>query len=220
MNKLSIPSTLTIAGSPGNIGPGPIRQPDSEKEMRERQHRMRVEQLQDQCDAPARHMNFKNPDVTGPWGEYLVKLTSKSYTGFLVGLCGLRGNGKTQLAVQLMKAYMEQERPALYTTAVGFFSRIKSSYRKDSEESEVSILDELRSPRLLVIDEIGKRGGTEWENNLLFELINCRYGDLSDTLLIDNRSKEEFEERLGPSLSSRMHETGGIILADWESFRK
>ncbi len=97
---------------------------------------------------------------------------------------------------------------------------IKSTYAKDSKESEEDVLLKFRKPDLLVLDEIGKRGETEWENRLLFELLNDRYNDVADTLLISNHKPEEFESSVGPALASRVNETGGIIDCNWESYRK
>lgn len=188
--------------------------------MLERQRNMRITNLFAESEAPFRHLGFKTTDTTGMWGEKLKSLTGLLGSGFIVGICGVRWTGKTQLAVELMRAAMNQENSAFYTTSIGFFSRIKASYKKDSEDSERDILECLRSYDLLVIDEVGKRSDTNWENNLLFELIDGRYGDMTDTILIDNRTKEEFISTIGPSLASRIERTGGIVEATWDSFKK
>ena len=70
---------------------------------------------------------------------------------------------------------------------------------------------------LLVIDEISKARGTEWEEQLLYELINSRYGDMTDTLLITNATTEQLK-RTGDSLLSRLQQTGGIIECNWRPF--
>jgi DNA replication protein DnaC len=59
--------------------------------------------------------------------------------------------------------------------------RLKQSYRKDAAETEVAIIKDHRRPSLLVIDEFARRGETDWENNVLFELLNQRYADMTDT---------------------------------------
>jgi len=70
-----------------------------------------------------------------------------------------------------------------------------------------------------VIDEIGKRGDTDWENNLLFHLLDKRYQDMTDTIVLANLTAEEMAKSLGPSLSDRMSETGGLIECTWPSRR-
>lgn len=169
--------------------------------------------------APLRHAEA-TPQFTGQWNDRFLTISGKLGSGFLSALTGTRGNGKTQLAVELMKLVTARQKAALYATATDFFVRIKETYRKDSTRTEADILRTFRLPRLLVIDEVGKRSDSQWENNLLFELINRRYNDLTDTLLIDNRPPADFIQSIGPSLASRMQETGGIIECNWPSFRE
>jgi DNA replication protein DnaC len=68
-------------------------------------------------------------------------------------------------------------------------------------------------------DEIGKRGESVWEGNLLFELLNNRYADRTDTIVIANLNPQDLAESLGPSITSRLNETGGVIHCDWPSRR-
>lgn len=198
-------------------------------EERQRRNHERVKWEQDQKEndvadlrrhmgAPKRHLacEVKND---GEWGKKLELLTDKLGTGFIVALVGIRGNGKTQMAVNLMKRNTLNLRTAKFCTATEFFMEIKGTYRRDAQNTEEEIVSDYRKPKLLVIDEIGKRGESEWENTLLFELLNKRYNDMTDTVLIDNRTVEEFQTAIGPSLASRISESGGIIHCDWESFR-
>jgi DNA replication protein DnaC len=119
------------------------------------------------------------------------------------------------MAVQAMIEATNEGRPALYTSAVRFFAMLKATYRKDSKETELDLIALHRKPSLLVIDEIGKRGETAWEGNLLFELLNNRYADMTDTIVIANLGPQELAENLGSSITSRLNETGGVIHCDW-----
>lgn len=191
------------------------------KRIREEQSRknLKIGELRAYWNAPIRHVRC-TPDRNNAWGETVAKLIPKLGNGCLLGLIGTRGNGKTQMAVELMSAVTQELRTAYFTSAVGFFMAVKTTYKKDAVVSEEAVLREHVKPSLLVIDEIGKRAENDWENNLLFELVNRRYNALKDTLLIDNRSKAEFIETIGPSLASRMNDGGGIIECNWETFRK
>ncbi len=190
------------------------RNDDQKEASRARQ----VESLRNQMHAPARHLGTQGTR-DGEWGRKLKKLEGRLGSGFTVALVGLRGTGKTQMAVDLMKTAAERFLSARFLTAVEFFMEVKATYRKESEESEQDVIKRYRKPRLLVIDEIGKRSDSAWENTLLFELLNKRYNDKTDTLLIDNRAEKEFAVGIGASLASRIAESGGLINCDWESFR-
>lgn len=175
--------------------------------------------LRREWGAPKRHEECA-PSFSKGWSAAQRSLLNLLDTGMLVGLVGGRGTGKTQLAVELMKEKTEREKVALFCSAMQFFIEVKSTYGDSSKLDEAAVLKKYQSASLLVIDEVGKRGGSDWENNLLFELINRRYNDRKDTILIDNRTKQEFIDTIGPSLASRMNECGGILECNWESFRK
>lgn len=171
--------------------------------------------------APPRHVEFTPPRNRVPteWDKAYLIISAKAGTGFLFALVGTRGNGKTQLGVELMKQATAAGRSAKYSAAMDFFVAIKDTYRKESKLSEKDILATYTRPQLLVVDEFGKRGETEWASNLMFSALDKRYNWVRDTLLIDNRTKAEFIAALGPSLASRMQETGGIIECNWGTFR-
>ncbi len=205
------------------VSSNPEREAEARKDHETRERRaneLLVMEKRVDWNAPKRHATC-TPDLSGPWGEQFLKLKAMldPSKGRLIALVGGRGNGKTQMAVEAMKVRTHLLKSARFASAVEFFIRIKATYRKDSDSDEMEVLAEFQKPSLLVIDEIGKRGGSEWENTMLFELLNRRYNDMKDTILIDNRSSAEFVETIGPSLASRMNEGGGIMDCTWESFR-
>jgi DNA replication protein DnaC len=75
------------------------------------------------------------------------------------------------------------------------------------------------SPRPAGIDEAHERGSTDWENRTLTNIIDHRYDAMRCTLLLSNQSKEQFAESVGPSVTSRILETGEAIICNWPSFR-
>ncbi len=98
------------------------------------------------------------------------------------------------------------------------FLRIRATYHRENT-SELDAIEELCKPQLLVIDEIQQRGETEFENRLLAYLIDRRYGDMLDTILIGNLTPTALADSLDPSIVDRLRETGGIIECTWPSFR-
>ena len=201
----------------------PQERQDFEQKKKEReieQRNGRIAHLRSIWNVPPRHAQC-SPQKEGVWGKSLKMLSEllSSEDGVTIGLVGGRGSGKTQLAVELMKERTRELHSAYFTTATEFFIAVKSTYDRESQANEETVLRRFASYSLLVVDEVGKRGGSEWENNLLFEMLNRRYNGLKDTILIDNRTKSEFIATIGPSLASRMSEGGGIIECNWPSFR-
>jgi DNA replication protein DnaC len=189
-----------------------------ERDYQQRLNAVRIQELQRQMNAPALHMQSVITP-SGEWGALFERLRAKLGSGMLVVLAGTRGNGKTQMAVELMKIQTMALKSARFVTAMEFFMAIKATYKRDSEKTEMDVIREFRKPSLLVVDEIGRRGETDWENNLLFELLNGRYNDRKDSLLLCNLTPAELQSSLGPSLISRLNESGGLIQCNWPSFR-
>jgi DNA replication protein DnaC len=136
----------------------------------------------------------------------------------LVALIGPRGTGKTQLSVGAMLDVMSLRRSALYMTAMDVFLWLRAVYA-DPDVSELDAVAELLAPSLLVIDEVGERGETPFEDQRLTYIIDKRYAAMKDTIVIANLRPEELAKSLGSSIVDRLRECGGIIECKWESFR-
>lgn len=183
-----------------------------------------AENLWQRSGVPRRHAEravFSVPiDESHPWGKErrrILEMLGKG--GVTVCLTGTRGSGKTQIAVDAIRVVTAAGRPALFSTALRFFMAIKASYDGDAKLTEAQALDAYRRPSLLVIDEIGNRSESDWENRLLFELLDSRYGDRTDTILTCNLEPHGVSANLGPSIVSRITEAGGIVQCSWPSFR-
>ncbi|MEW6251247.1 MAG: ATP-binding protein [Planctomycetota bacterium] len=166
----------------------------------------------------------------GPWAQVYGQLRSRLDSGFIVGLIGSRGTGKTAVAACLCREVCEAHPamepayrltpPALYVRAVDIFRRVRDTYRRECDETEADVIRALVAPRLLVIDEAHERGHSEFENRVLVEVIDRRYGEMDrDVLLIANMDKVAFAESVGNSIVSRMQECGRVVVCEWSSFR-
>lgn len=154
------------------------------------------------------------------WQEKQTRIGELSNTGFLVALIGDRGRGKTQMGVETIRDYIKADRgSARYVKAMDFFMAIRQTYGKGGGQTENDVVNDFIKPGLLVIDAMEVRSETAWEDRLLNHLIDRRYDECKDTLLIGNIAKDEITSALGHSIASRAGETGGVIVCDWESYR-
>lgn len=170
---------------------------------------------------PKRHRERPKIDQESPWTEKLVMLQTCLGSGFLVALLGIRGTGKTQMAAELIRFHIwtADNKHCLYTRAADIFIAIREAYQPNGP-GEQDQIQRFVEPRLLVIDEVNIRGNSAWEDSLLASLIDKRYGDTTDTLLISNQLETDFRETIGESVYSRLIETGGIVECKWDSFRE
>lgn len=171
---------------------------------------------------PARHADFNLADVNqkAEWMSKLHALVGMAGRGYLVSLLGDRGTGKTQLAAATIRSHCDHaaKPSARYVRAMEFFMAVKESYRQDGP-TEAAQIHKFASPSLLVVDEAHERGGSDWENRLFTHLIDLRYAEGRDTILVSNQKPEAFKASVGESIYSRLVETGGVMVCEWPSFR-
>jgi len=176
---------------------------------------------------PKRHQQVTTFPTDGPWFQAAKTAHASLKVGGIVVLYGDRGTGKTLMSYDLARngglglPFGDgTPRPAIYKTAMEIFIDIRDTYRRDSEQSEKEVMEELADASLLVIDEIQERGETTFEDQKLTAIIDKRYRQLRPTLIIGNyATKRGFLESISPSIRSRMQEGGGAIHCDWPSFR-
>ena len=140
--------------------------------------------------------------------------------GISVILSGKVGNGKTHLACATANYIIANfGKTALFLSVVDAFSKIKATYTKKSEITEINVINQFSMVDLLILDEFGIQIGSEHEKMLLFRIINKRYENLKPTILISNLSPAEiknFEERI----FDRLKENGILLSFSSESNRK
>lgn len=178
-----------------------------------------VQTLRDRAGIPARN-NYEIPDGDGRWHQARAAIVKRLGNGFLMAITGVQGTGKTQLGVSVIQVATNKNLPCKYALAMDFFIALKNTFEDAAKLSESQVIASFVKPKLLVLDEVDERSESAWENRLLFHMINQRYNNLVDTILISRKPESEFLISLGDSITSRIQETGGSIVCDWESFRE
>lgn len=134
---------------------------------------------------------------------------------------GKPGTGKTHLACGIgLHVMREQNRTVLFTTVMRAIRRVKDSWSRDSRETESQAIETLVAPDLLILDEVGVQFGSEFERNILFDVLNERYEKRRPTILMSNLPVQDVTAYLGERVIDRIREDGGErIVFDWESHR-
>ena len=195
--------------------PNCSEQPSREELERARRWREALEK----AHVPKRHWDFDKP-TGSEWTAKLARLAPQIGSGTLVALIGPRGTGKTQLAVELIRRHVaDSDKPwPVYARAIEIFMWLRESFGP-ANRTEAEAVRAFTAPKLLVIDEAHERGGSDWENRLLTYIIDVRYAEMRDTILVSNETLAGFKAAIGSSIYSRLTETGGVIVCDWPSFR-
>jgi DNA replication protein DnaC len=159
--------------------------------------------------------------------EFVVLYPEKR--GFL--LMGPAGLGKTHLAIgTISELTLECGIKCLFKDFFYLLSELKQAYSLGNPENEVLL--PLIETEVLVIDELGKAKSSDWELNILDQLISKRYNAEKITLITTNyvskypstkqagESHEILEERVGERIASRLYEMCEFIHLKGEDHRK
>lgn len=150
--------------------------------------------------------------------DFVNNFDANFASGMTIIFSGKAGTGKSHLAIaiahEVMPAYT-----ALYINALDAVRMVRDTWRKDSEKSELQVLDMLGSLGLLIIDEVGVQYGTESEQMIMFDIINRRYRDCKPMILLTNLDANGFAEYLTERSADRLKENGKWVTFDWESYR-
>ena len=99
---------------------------------------------------------------------------------------GRPGTGKTHLGAAMMRHLIGAGKTARYYTVQGFMRSVKDSWVKGSPSSESAVIGSVVAPDLLILDEVGVQFGSEFERQVLFDVLDQRYGARKGAVLISN----------------------------------
>lgn len=170
---------------------------------------------------PIRHRELRLTNITHEkWLESWDKVRSRLGTGTILAIVGKRGTGKTQMAVQAIREMLSRGRDAMYVKALDVFIGMRSCYRDNAVTTEERLIRQYARYDLLVIDALEEKSDSEWENRMLSHIVDKRYDDVKDTILISNETPTAFADNHGSSVADRIRETGGVVQCEWDSFRE
>ena len=149
--------------------------------------------------------------------------------GFL--LMGGPGLAKTRLAVgAIAELTLQKAVECVFTDFFFLLADLRKAYSEGTPENE--IIGPLVNAEILVIDEMGKGKSSEWEQNILDQLISKRYNSSKKTLVTTNyvareslpeKSKnrtEILEDRVGERIASRLYEMCTPLFIEGSDYRK
>ena len=152
--------------------------------------------------------------------EYAENFDQVIKTGRSAIFVGKVGTGKTHLAVGIALSIMQQQRSPVFVTVQRLIRRVKDSWRT-KEETESEVINAFASPDLLILDEVGVQFGSEFEKQILFDVLNERYEKLKPSILLSNIPSEQLSDYLGERVTDRLRENGGALIGfNWDSYRR
>lgn len=155
--------------------------------------------------------------------EMCLGLSSKiknNEQAFNLIMVGGVGTGKTHLANSMVIDLLDAKKVCVRINLIDLIRRLKSTWSRDSDESETEVIELFVGVDLLIIDEVGIQFGSDTEKMFVFDIINGRYEECLPTAIISNLDINGVKEIIGERCVDRLREDGGKVVAfDWESQR-
>ena len=102
-------------------------------------------------------------------------------------------------------------------------SRIRNTYgRRSAHETKTEdIIEAYAGADVLVLDDLGAEGTTDWVREQLFELVDERYGTMQPTIFTSNLTLDQLAKRISLRVADRIAEMCGdfIYTIDASSYR-
>lgn len=132
-------------------------------------------------------------------------------------MVGNPGTGKNHLATAILKGFDALRYSTRMLNVSAMVREIRSTYSGNGDETEA--FARFGKYDLLILNEVGVQFGTDAEKNLVFEVLDDRYGRLKPTVLISNLGLQGLEQFLGARAMDRILERGVVLEFTWASFR-
>ncbi len=141
----------------------------------------------------------------------------KNQKPFLVVL-GSPGTGKTYLAAALLNHLFEKGEEVGYVTHRKFIEEIHFAIQNG--HTQHSVLPRYCEKKYLIIDDLGSATCTEWQQEMILELIDRRYSEKQKTIITSNFNKIELKQKLGDRTASRLLDLKNELLEFWSTDRR
>lgn len=135
------------------------------------------------------------------------------------------GNGKTSLALRLVQSYLDNiwltsklECKVLFINIPRYLLEIKADLSEKSEYVQ-HIRKNVLTSDLVVWDDIGTKGLTQFEHETVLSLINARLDAGKANIYTSNLSKEELHQSIGDRLYSRVYQLSEDIELFGDDYR-
>lgn len=138
-------------------------------------------------------------------------------------LFGSYGVGKSHLAISALKELMRKDVSCLFISMPKLLTKLRSTYNRNSDQSESDVLNALIQCDVVVIDDLGadvdelRNEASAWALSKVFEVIDGRQG--KHTIYTTNLDKMTLFKCYGPRNASRAFYRTDVLTVTGDNYR-
>ena len=127
---------------------------------------------------------------------------AKDPQGWLI-FQGPYASGKTHLAAAIGNYQADLGTPPLFVGVPDLLDYLRAAFSPNSAQSLDRRFEEIRSTRLLILDDLDTQSATPWAREKIYQLFNYRYVAELPTVITTARQLAELDQRLFSRLSDK-----------------
>lgn len=154
------------------------------------------------------------------WNEELplVKNWMHQPKNFLI-LLGCPGCGKTYVSIALCLYLYELNKENSYldiefVNVRSFFNFLKKCFSEGKDDIRPKEI--LMNAKWLVLDDLGASRNTDWQQEIILDIIDARYNNMMPTIVTTNFTFDEIGKIFGKRVQSRLEATENCIVEKWD----
>ncbi len=115
--------------------------------------------------------------------------------GWIV-LMGIYGTGKTHLAAAIGRYRAALGDDPIFTVVPDLLDHLRATFSPTSTVSYDSIFNQVRTTKLLILDDLGTQNATPWAREKLYQVLNYRYETKLPTVITTSATLKEIDPRI------------------------
>ncbi|MCE5602980.1 ATP-binding protein [Staphylococcus pseudintermedius] len=132
-----------------------------------------------------------NKNVLNMWQgvKWFTNTLSKDNPSTLTLVGGI-GVGKTHMAIASAREIKQKGMSVYFMSFSGLMRKIRQSFEKDNHITQSEIFRRIRNVDVFILDDVGVGSQTDYEMNVLYDIVNMRQG--KSNIYTSNLGREEF----------------------------
>lgn len=128
-------------------------------------------------------------------------------------LIGPPGTGKSLLAAMILNELILTARLSCRYVKISrdFFQQLRATFNNDSGNKTETVFNDIARQDILVIDDFGIQSDSEWEQRMLYDLVDARYEAELPTIITSNIDLEAVKNLFKGRIYSRFQEMLHIV---------